>query len=138
MVSDSSSSIFSHTEVIYTQCLPKASELTNAILFETRLSSILSDTKFFCAFIMSSSKLFQAIHVGDMDLSHRVVLAPMTRYRSTDAHVPGHLVPEYYAQRASTPGTLLVTEGVFIDARAGGYANVPGLSPIVYSSRWCV
>lgn len=87
---------------------------------------------------MSSSKLFQAIHVGDMELSHRVVLAPMTRYRSTDAHVPGHLVPEYYTQRASTPGTLLVTEGVLIDPRAGGYANVPGLSLIVHASRWCV
>jgi NADPH2 dehydrogenase len=73
-----------------------------------------------------------------MELSHRVVLAPMTRYRSTDAHVPGHLVTEYYTQRASTPGTLLVTEGVLIDPRAGGYANVPGLSLIVHASRWSV
>jgi NADPH2 dehydrogenase len=36
-------------------------------------------------------------------------------------------MPEYYAQRANTPGTLLISEGVFIAARAGGYANVPGI-----------
>ena len=80
---------------------------------------------------MSSSQLFQPVHVGDMDLAHRVVLAPMTRYRSTEAHVPGHLVPEYYAQRASTPGTLLVTEGVFPASRLGGYEHIPGMLLIV-------
>jgi len=41
--------------------------------------------------------------------------------------VPGPLVAEYYAQRASTPGTLLITEATFIAARAGGYSNVPGI-----------
>jgi NADPH2 dehydrogenase len=34
---------------------------------------------------------------------------------------------EYYRQRSSVPGTLIVTEATFIDARAGGYANAPGI-----------
>ncbi|KAJ7143991.1 hypothetical protein C8R44DRAFT_601317 [Mycena epipterygia] len=80
---------------------------------------------------MASSvpKLFQPINVGRLHLAHRVVLAPLTRYRSSD---PGHIpvlpmMKEYYAQRASTPGTLLITEATFIAARAGGYAHVPGI-----------
>jgi len=37
------------------------------------------------------------------------------------------LVKTYYSQRGSAPGTLLITEATFIDARAGGYDNVPGI-----------
>src|SRR5580692_4886113 len=33
----------------------------------------------------------------------------------------------YYAQRASTPGTLLISEGTFISPQGSGYAHVPGL-----------
>ncbi|RDB18244.1 putative inactive dehydrogenase EasA [Hypsizygus marmoreus] len=74
-------------------------------------------------------KLFQPIQVGNITLSHRLVLAPLTRYKATKtAHVPVvSLVKEYYSQRSSTPGTLLVTEATFIAAKAGGYANVPGI-----------
>lgn len=74
----------------------------------------------------SHSKLFQPDQVGDLRLSNRIVLAPLTRFRATDAHVPGPLAVEYYAQRASTPGTLLISEGTFPSAQAGGYPNVPG------------
>jgi NADPH2 dehydrogenase len=75
---------------------------------------------------MATSKLFQAGQIGELNLAHRIVLCPLTRFRSTDAHVPGPLLAEYYAQRASTPGTLLITEATFIAAKAGGYPNVPG------------
>lgn len=75
---------------------------------------------------MSTSKLFESVRIGRLNLAHRIVLAPLTRFRSTDKHVPGPLLPEYYAQRANTPGTLLISEGTFIAARAGGYPNVPG------------
>ncbi|KAF7975567.1 hypothetical protein HWV62_9263 [Athelia sp. TMB] len=36
-------------------------------------------------------------------------------------------MPEYYAQRGSVPGTMLVTEATFIAAKAGGIPNVPGI-----------
>ncbi|KAH9476285.1 Chanoclavine-I aldehyde reductase fgaOx3 [Psilocybe cubensis] len=72
--------------------------------------------------------LFQPIRVGDLDLSHRVVLAPLTRFRADDKHVPlPDLVAEYYAQRASIAGTLLITEATFIAPKAGGYPYVPGI-----------
>jgi len=37
------------------------------------------------------------------------------------------LATEYYAQRASVPGTLLITEATLISREAGGFANVPGI-----------
>ncbi|KAL5505006.1 hypothetical protein ACEPAH_7669 [Sanghuangporus vaninii] len=75
----------------------------------------------------SGAKLFQPIRVGNLNLSHRVVLAPLTRYRADAAHVPTDVMADYYAQRASVPGTLLITEATFIAAKAGGYEQVPGI-----------
>lgn len=54
-------------------------------------------------------------------------MAPLTRYRANDAHVHTSLATEYYSQRASVPGTLLITEATFISPRASGYPNVPGI-----------
>ncbi len=54
-------------------------------------------------------------------------MCPLTRYRASDEHVPTELMAEYYTQRASTPGTLLVSEGTFISPVDGGFANVPGI-----------
>ncbi|KAJ7182994.1 hypothetical protein C8R43DRAFT_868356 [Mycena crocata] len=76
---------------------------------------------------MSSSKLFQPVQLGDILLKHRVVMAPLTRFRATKNHVPLPHVKEYYAQRASVPGTLLITEATYIAPKAGGHDNVPGI-----------
>ncbi|KAG7453220.1 NADH:flavin oxidoreductase/NADH oxidase [Guyanagaster necrorhizus] len=73
-------------------------------------------------------KLFQPTNVGPISLNHRVVLAPLTRFRASKAHIPHvNIVKEYYEQRAHTPGTLLITEATYIAERAGGYDNVPGI-----------
>ncbi|KAJ7216436.1 hypothetical protein GGX14DRAFT_441507 [Mycena pura] len=76
---------------------------------------------------MPSSKLFQPTRVGDVELSHRVVLAPTTRFRAGVNHAPLPLVAEYYEQRASIPGGLLISEATFIAQRAGGYKHGPGI-----------
>lgn len=54
-------------------------------------------------------------------------MAPLTRFRANDEHVPSDLAPEYYGQRASVPGTLLISEATIISQEAGGYPNVPGI-----------
>ncbi|KAK0473897.1 FMN-linked oxidoreductase [Armillaria novae-zelandiae] len=73
-------------------------------------------------------KLFESTQVGGILLSHRVVLAPLTRFRASKEHIPHvRIVKEYYEQRAHAPGTLLITEATYIDERAGGYDNVPGI-----------
>ncbi|ANB11499.1 Oye2p [Sugiyamaella lignohabitans] len=74
----------------------------------------------------SVSPLFQPIKVGRATLQHRVAMAPLTRRRSPN-HVPTDLVAEYYEQRASRPGTLIITEAAFIAKKAGGLSGAPGI-----------
>ncbi|KAI5834690.1 FMN-linked oxidoreductase [Schizophyllum commune Tattone D] len=76
----------------------------------------------------ATPKLFQPVKVGNLTLAHRVVLAPLTRFRNTEStYVPLGNVKEYYEQRASTPGTLLISEGVVICPEAGGCPYTPGI-----------
>ncbi|EIN03569.1 FMN-linked oxidoreductase [Punctularia strigosozonata HHB-11173 SS5] len=84
----------------------------------------------------AQSKLFQSISVGSVVLQHRVVMAPLTRLRSTPEHVPLDIVAEMYEQRSRTPGTLLVAEGTMISPNAGGYPNVPGIWNEEQVSQW--
>lgn len=63
-------------------------------------------------------------------------MAPLTRFRADSEHVPGPYMKEYYEQRASVPGTFLITEAVFISPRAGGYNNVPGIWNDVQVAAW--
>ncbi|KAK6974337.1 NADH:flavin oxidoreductase/NADH oxidase [Favolaschia claudopus] len=76
----------------------------------------------------TSAQLFQPINVGPVSLKHRVVLAPMTRFKTTPKLVPFlPLVKDFYTQRASTPGTLVITESTLIAARAAGFPHMPGI-----------
>jgi N-ethylmaleimide reductase len=82
------------------------------------------------------SKLFSPIRIGAIDLSHRVVLAPLTRMRAdTPGNVPGDLMATYYGQRASEGG-LLITEATFIAPTGnGGYAS-PGIFTDAQVAGW--
>jgi NADPH2 dehydrogenase len=76
----------------------------------------------------TNSRLFNPLRVGNVELKHRIVMAPLTRFRSDDNHVPIlPLVKDYYAQRASVPGTLLITEATYINPQGSGMDSVPGL-----------
>ncbi|KAJ3976319.1 hypothetical protein EV361DRAFT_326585 [Lentinula raphanica] len=84
----------------------------------------------------SPSALFKPAQVGNMFLKHRVVLAPLTRFRANAAHVPNPIVTDYYVQRASAPGTLLITEATIVSRQAGGYSHVPGIWTDEQVARW--
>lgn len=72
--------------------------------------------------------LFTPLKVGRVELAQRIAMAPLTRFRSDDNHVPLlPMVSDYYSQRASVPGTLLVTEATLISERGGTYASIPGI-----------
>jgi len=78
----------------------------------------------------ASSRLFSPVALStSISLAHRIVLAPLTRYRSTkNEHVPhADLMTQYYGQRASAKGTLLITEATAIAQKAGGYEHIPGI-----------
>ena len=81
-------------------------------------------------------KLFTPVRVGALDLSHRVVLAPLTRMRSDmPGNVPGAAMRDYYRQRA-TPGGLLIAEATFISRQGnGGYAS-PGIEDEAQVAGW--
>ncbi|KAF8238006.1 FMN-linked oxidoreductase [Tricholoma matsutake] len=75
------------------------------------------------------SQLCNPIKVGNITLSHRVVLAPLTRFKATKSeHIPiSSLVIEYYSQRSCMPGSLLISKATFIAAKVGGEAYIPGI-----------
>lgn len=70
------------------------------------------------------SELFEPVTAGDLHLSNRVVMAPLTRNRAPGA-VPTAAMATYYRQRA-TAG-LIITEATAISHQGQGYADVPGL-----------
>lgn len=75
-----------------------------------------------------STNLFKPLKVGRIEVKQRIAMGPLTRVRCDNkGTVPTDLMVEYYAQRASTPGTLLITEATFITERAGGFRYVPGI-----------
>ncbi|KAL5650838.1 hypothetical protein ACJX0J_036296, partial [Zea mays] len=63
--------------------------------------------------------------MGQFELSHRVVLAPLTRCRSY-GNVPQPHAAVYYSQRA-TRGGLLIAEATGVSATAQGYPETPGI-----------
>ncbi|KAH7397650.1 12-oxophytodienoate reductase [Cadophora sp. MPI-SDFR-AT-0126] len=68
-------------------------------------------------------------------LSHRVVLAPMTRMRASASGIPHPRTAEYYAERA-TPGGLLISEGIVVHPRGRGFPNTPGLYTKEQVQEW--
>jgi len=81
-------------------------------------------------------KLFSSLILGTIRLRHRVVMAPLTRLRSDQpGDVPGDLMAEYYAQRAS-PGGLIVTESTEITPEASAYEGAPGLYTEAQTAGW--
>ncbi|KAK6584482.1 hypothetical protein PZA11_002706 [Diplocarpon coronariae] len=88
----------------------------------------------------SSSAIFTPLAIGNgtITLAHRIVLAPLTRNRGLpldpDAPAgtpnriwyPDELVRTYYEQR-TTPGGLLISEGIPPSVQCNGMPGVPGL-----------
>lgn len=75
---------------------------------------------------MSHQDLFTPTPVGPFTLQHRVVMAPLTRMRSSPGDVPNELMAEYYAQR-TTQGGLIVSEATPVSPHGYGYAHAPGI-----------
>ncbi|XP_073007646.1 putative 12-oxophytodienoate reductase 5 isoform X1 [Typha latifolia] len=74
---------------------------------------------------MEAVPLLTPYKLGKFDLSHRVVLAPLTRSRSY-GNVPQPHAILYYSQRASKGG-LLITEATGVSDTAQGYPDTPGI-----------
>jgi 2,4-dienoyl-CoA reductase-like NADH-dependent reductase (Old Yellow Enzyme family) len=70
--------------------------------------------------------LLDPLKIGDLELPNRIVMAPLTRNRSTGpGRVPNALMREYYAQRASAG--LIISEATSVAPAGVGYPHTPGV-----------
>lgn len=84
---------------------------------------------------MSTPDLFSPATLAGRDVAHRIVMAPMTRARSTQpGDVPNAMNARYYAQRASA--ALIVTEATQISPRGKGYSFTPGIHGEAQIAGW--
>lgn len=74
---------------------------------------------------MSAPSLFDSFRLGDVTLSNRIVMAPLTRNRAVAGFVPSPLAVDYYAQRADAG--LIITEASQISQQGQGYQDTPGI-----------
>ena len=82
-----------------------------------------------------ASILFTPFRLGDIELSNRVVMAPLTRNRATHGtDAPNDLNAEYYRQRASAG--LVITEATQISQQGQGYIWTPGIYSPAQVEGW--
>ena len=78
--------------------------------------------------------LFDPVTLGSIQLSNRIVMAPMTRSRADAQDLPTALHVEYYRQRASAG--LIITEGAQPSKNGKGYCRTPGIYSALHVSAW--
>jgi len=83
---------------------------------------------------MSLEPLFNPIAMGAWTLPNRMVMAPLTRCRAEDEHLPGALMAEYYAQRASAG--LIVAEATMVQAGHAAFGHEPGVYSAAQIAGW--
>ncbi len=70
-------------------------------------------------------QLFEEVKVGDITISNRIAMSPMTRNRADENGDPNDLMVEYYRQRNSYG--LIITEGTTPSQLAKAYPLIPGI-----------
>jgi 2,4-dienoyl-CoA reductase-like NADH-dependent reductase (Old Yellow Enzyme family) len=71
-------------------------------------------------------KLSDPIAIGDLKLPNRILMAPLTRNRSSGAgRVPNALMRDYYVQRASAGA--IISEATSVTPTGVGYPHTPGI-----------
>ncbi len=78
--------------------------------------------------------LFTPFSAGPFELSHRVVMAPMTRNRAGEGNAPHALNATYYQQRSDA--ALIITEASQICPEGLGYPGTPGIHSDAQIDGW--
>ncbi|MBO9621982.1 MAG: alkene reductase [Sphingomonas sp.] len=78
--------------------------------------------------------LFDSIALGAIAAPNRILMAPLTRARATDDHVPVPIMADYYVQRAGAG--LIISEGTGISREGLGWPNAPGLWTEAQVEAW--
>jgi N-ethylmaleimide reductase len=80
------------------------------------------------------TSLFTPLQAGDLLLPNRILMAPLTRCRAEDDHVPGALIAEYYAQRASAG--LIIAEATMAMPNQSSFWREPGIHSEAQVAGW--
>lgn len=81
------------------------------------------------------ASLFDPLVAGDLHFPNRILMAPLTRNRSSgDGRVPNALMRQYYIQRASA-GAIL-TEATSVSPAGVGYPHTPGIWSREQTEGW--
>jgi N-ethylmaleimide reductase len=78
--------------------------------------------------------LFTPLRLGPLELPNRVLMAPLTRSRAEADHVPGPLMAEYYAQRASAG--LIIAEATMAMEGHSAFIREPGIHSAAQVAGW--
>ena len=78
--------------------------------------------------------LFTPLQAGDLVLPNRILMAPLTRCRAEDGHVPGELMATHYAQRASAG--LLIAEATMAMEGNSAFWHEPGIHSEAQVAGW--
>lgn len=78
--------------------------------------------------------LFTPLRLGPLELPNRVLMAPLTRSRAEQDHVPGALMAEYYAQRASAG--LIIAEATMAMEGHSAFIREPGIHSAAQVEGW--
>ncbi len=78
--------------------------------------------------------LFDPITLGAIHAPNRILMAPLTRQRATEDHVPTDLMIEYYRQRAGAG--LIISEATGISRQGLGWPSAPGLWTDAQVEAW--
>jgi 2,4-dienoyl-CoA reductase-like NADH-dependent reductase (Old Yellow Enzyme family) len=79
--------------------------------------------------------LLDPVSIGDLRLPNRIIMAPLTRNRSSgEGRVPNELMRDYYVQRASA-GAIL-SEATSVTPLGVGYPHTPGVWSQEQTEGW--
>jgi N-ethylmaleimide reductase len=84
---------------------------------------------------MAIDRLLSPMSMGDLELKNRVVMAPMTRSRASQADdCVSEIHEQYYSQRANAG--LIITEGTHPTFDGKGYNRTPGICNEQHVAAW--
>ncbi len=81
-----------------------------------------------------SADLFELFQLGELTLTNRMVMAPMTRNRANEQGLVSAMMVTHYQQRASAG--LIIAESAPVSAQGVGYPNTPGLFTEAQADSW--
>ena len=78
--------------------------------------------------------LFSQLRLGALTVPNRIFMAPLTRCRAGDSHIPNALMAEHYAQRASAG--LLIAEATMVMEGNSAFWKEPGIYSPAHATGW--